>query len=199
MATKRKTRKKTTRSTAASSSTSSMTTSSAKEAATLPRRILSYVMDFVILSTLAMLLGAMIGADLVGAMSAQIQAGQLTITNGSPLMTANLIWALMTIAYFTYFWSSAKDRGTPGQKLMGVAVVDAKGKTLTIGHAMKRSIAVLAYTIIFMIPAMGLGLSAQTITLLTILLILAAWMMVSMSPSKQGLHGKLTDTMVVQR
>lgn len=94
---------------------------------------------------------------------------------GTLLWTPLLVFALLSLAWFTGFEASSR-QATPGKRLLGLRVVDARGEGIGLVRAVQRHLA-------------G-ALSWLTLNI--------GHLMAAMPPRRQSLHDRIAGTQVVQ-
>ena len=102
------------------------------------RRLVAYSIDGVIVGVVFIVLAIVAGlAYFSGAMSGDSQGWMSKLANlerfGSIGIVISALYALLFIAYFTYF--HGLNGRTPGKKLLGLQVVSADGSPISFGIA----------------------------------------------------------------
>jgi hypothetical protein len=113
----------------------------------------------------------------------------------SPIVIAGRLAAVLIEAlYFIAFWSGGR-RATPGQRLSRIEVGNAfDGASLTVGQATRRWLGFgLWLTLVNLVTALN-TISAVAFPLWTVALL---WTTVN-SPTKQGLHDRFANTLLVR-
>lgn len=167
--------------------------------ADVPNRAIAYIIDAIILGVSNLIVAAVLGA--IGLNAFSINASATTITGFlqyNPIvgLVQALIFTAISGAYFIYTWTAM--RGTVGQKLLGMQVGNAAdGTTLTMDQAIKRWLALGAPFGIAQAlnPLPGLGM---LIGLAAFIWFIALLVTTAQSPTKQGLHDKYAQTVVVK-
>jgi uncharacterized RDD family membrane protein YckC len=126
------------------------------------KRVLAYIIDLIPLGIIGVVLGVATGQDL---------ANPEAMPN---LGFNNLAGLLVGVAYFAGFESSSW-QATPGKRVLGMIVVDTKGRRLSLGRAVGRYFG----------------------KILSGLILLIGYIMVAFTARKQGLHDMLAGTLVV--
>lgn len=117
------------------------------------------------------LLAYIIDAFLLGAITTPLF--MLLLSRGVGEQSANLLTIAISWMYFAVFESSDW-QGTPGKKVLGLAVTDEQGQKISAIRATKRYFAKLLSALL-----LGIGI-----------------FMVAFTARKQGLHDKLLHTLV---
>ncbi len=146
------------------------------------RRLVAYSIDGVIIGVVFIVLAIVAGlAYFSGAMSGDSQVWMAKLTNlerlGSIGIVVSALYALLFIAYFTYF--HGLNGRTPGKKLLGLQVVSADGSPISFGIAFLRAVGYLVSSLLFTVP---LG-----------------YIWVAFDKKKQGWHDKIAGTAVIIR
>lgn len=164
--------------------------------ADLPNRIFAFIIDIIVFIVIALILGLLLATFLPAA----------TVDPNNPLGTVvdpvtglvtTIVNTLIGAAYFVYFWTAM--RGTPGMKLLGMQIGNAAdGSTVTLNTAITRYAVMfgpglLAQLVGAFVPALGLILSLAALAWLIALLVTTA-----QSTTKQGLHDRYANTVVVK-
>jgi uncharacterized RDD family membrane protein YckC len=153
--------------------------------ADVPNRVIAMVID-------------VIGIIVVQFLLVAILAGGALLTGGFQAMflVANLVAYAIWAAYFIYTWSQM--RGTLGMKVLGLQVGhQADGRSLTYQQAAIRFAVLFGPQIVIgllgvVVPALS-GLGLLSFVWLVVILVTMA-----QSPTKQGLHDKYSESMVVK-
>ena len=146
------------------------------------RRLVAYSIDGVIVGVVFIVLAIVAGlAYFSGAMSGDSQGWMSKLANlerfGSIGIVISALYALLFIAYFTYF--HCLNGRTPGKKLLGLQVVSADGSPISFGIAFLRSVGYLVSSLLFTVP---LG-----------------YIWAAFDKKKQGWHDKIAGTVVIIR
>lgn len=153
--------------------------------ADVPNRVLAMVID-------------VIGIIVIQFVLVAILAGGALLTGGfqAMLLVANLVAYALWAAYFIYTWSAM--RGTLGMKALGLQVGhQSDGRSLTYQQAAIRFAVLFGPQIVIgllgaLVPALS-GLGLLSFVWLVVILVTMA-----QSPTKQGLHDKYSESMVVK-
>ncbi|CAN5634411.1 hypothetical protein BH23CHL7_BH23CHL7_00060 [soil metagenome] len=153
--------------------------------ADVPNRVFAMIIDVIAMIVIQFVLVA-------------ILAGGALLTGGFQAMAlvANLVAFVIWGAYFIYTWSTM--RGTLGMKALGLQVGhQADGRSLTYQQSAIRFGVLFGPQIVLgllgaLIPALA-GLGLLSFVWLVVILVTMA-----QSPTKQGLHDKYAESMVVK-
>jgi uncharacterized RDD family membrane protein YckC len=112
-------------------------------------------------------------------------------------LVTTIVYTLIGAAYFIYQWTSS--RATIGMRVLGMQIGNAgDGATITMNQAITRYLAIfgpglIAQLLGAFVGALGLVLSLAGLAWLIVLLVTTA-----QSPTKQGLHDRYANTVVVK-
>jgi uncharacterized RDD family membrane protein YckC len=167
--------------------------------ADVPNRAIAYIIDAIILAIVNAIVGAILAAIGLNSFTVDLNAttiGGLLVYNPIVGLIQAVIFTAISGAYFVYLWTTM--RGTVGQKVLGMQVGNAAdGKTLTMEQAVKRWLALGAPFGIAQAlnPLPGLGI---LIALAAFVWFIALLVTTAQSPTKQGLHDRYANTVVVK-
>jgi len=169
-------------------------------------RLVAYLVDGLILGVIGLLLS--IPAWVIAARSidwSEIVRGSMAANRydsidafGTGFLVASLIASLIALViqllYFVLFWTSGA-RATLGMRLLGLQVANAAdGRTITMGQAVRRWLTFGQWLgLVAFIPVVGAV--SGIVQLVWSLVILAS---TATSPTKQGVHDRIADSVVVQ-
>ena len=163
--------------------------------ADVPNRAIAYIIDAILVAIVAGVVGGVLGG--VGMSTGTFEPGTLNFqVNYVGLLVSAVIGAAISAAYFIYTWTSM--RGTLGMKALGMQIGNAgDGQTLTMDQAIRRWLVIAApgilAQVIWVVPALGALIGLLAFGWFIYLL----WTTYS-SPTKQGVHDKFANTMVVK-
>jgi uncharacterized RDD family membrane protein YckC len=172
--------------------------------ADVPNRIIAQVIDAIIVGIVSLIVFAVL-ASIFGAPTTVTTVADPnsilgvrfeTHTNFASLLINTLIGAAISAGYYIYTWTAM--RGTLGQRLLGMQVGNATdGATITMEQGARRWLAVGgAFTLAQALnPLPGLGL---LIGLASLIWVIALLVTTAQSPTKQGLHDRFANTVVVK-
>ena len=163
--------------------------------ADVPNRAIAYIIDAIILFVINLVIGIVLGAILGPTVSIDFNTGQVATNWGGAVVSA-IVSTLVTGLYFVYTWTSM--RGSPGQRMLGMQVGNAAdGATISMDQAIRRWI--------FLGAPFGLASALAGVGVLGIIIGLAGlayfiYLLVTtaQSPTKQGLHDRYANTVVVK-
>jgi uncharacterized RDD family membrane protein YckC len=160
--------------------------------ADVPNRAIAYIIDSIIIGIVNVIILAVLGG-LFGGGGVVDAAGNL---NFAALVVVTLVGLAISAGYFIYTWTSM--RGTVGMKLLGMQIGnETDGSTLTTNQAVTRWILLGApfglAQLLNPIPALGILISLAGLVWFIALLVTTA-----QSPTKQGLHDRYANTVVVK-
>jgi uncharacterized RDD family membrane protein YckC len=167
--------------------------------ADVPNRAIAYIIDAIILGIIGFIVTAILGGIGLSAVTANPNPTSLNDLVQYNFV-ASLIIAVITTgingAYFVYTWTTM--RGSPGMKVLGMQVGNAAdGATLTQEQAIRRWIALGApfgiASALVGAPALG-----ALIVLAAFVYTIALLVTTAQSPTKQGIHDKFANTVVVK-
>ncbi len=172
--------------------------------ADVPNRIIAQVIDAIIVGivsiivfvVLASIIGSPTSVTTVADPNSILGVRFETHTNIVPLLINTLVAAALSAGYYIYTWTAM--RGTIGQRLLGMQVGNATdGATITMEQAARRWLAVGgAFTLAQALnPLPGLGI---LIGLASLVWVIALLVTTAQSPTKQGLHDRFANTVVVK-
>lgn len=164
--------------------------------ADVPNRAIAYIIDAIILAIISVIIGIVLGA--IGLNPVTIDFNNPALVSYNPIagLIQAVVFTLINGIYFVYTWTTM--RGSPGQKMLGMQVGNAAdGATLTTEQALRRWIALGAPFGIAQAlnPLPGLGI---IIGLAALAWFIALLVTTAQSPTKQGLHDKYANTVVVK-
>jgi uncharacterized RDD family membrane protein YckC len=164
--------------------------------ADVPNRAIAYIIDAIILAIISVIIGIVLGA--IGLNPVTIDFNNPAAVSYNPIagLIQAVVFTLINGIYFVYTWTTM--RGSPGQKILGMQVGNAAdGATLTTEQALRRWIALGAPFGIAQAlnPLPGLGI---IIGLAALAWFIALLVTTAQSPTKQGLHDKYANTVVVK-
>ncbi len=159
--------------------------------ADVPNRIIAFVIDYILFFIVFFIVGAvtlgMFGTNL----------GFVQLQSTTSVLVQNVLSYLLVGAYFVYTWTAM--RGTLGMKLLGMQIgQQGDGQTITFNQG------ILRYAVMFgpgfvagLLSAfvLSLGLIASLVAFVWFIALLVT---TAQSPTKQGLHDKYAQTMVVK-
>lgn len=172
--------------------------------ADVPNRIIALIIDAIIVGIISLIL-SLIVYSVVGSPttittvpdSSQILGVRIdTSTNFVALFAGTILGIVISASYYIYMWT--RMRGTLGQKALGMQVGNAfDGATLTMEQAVKRWLALGGVFALaqFLNPLPLLGL---LIGLAGFVWVIALLYTTATSPTKQGLHDKYANSVVVK-
>jgi uncharacterized RDD family membrane protein YckC len=156
--------------------------------ADVPNRIIAFIVDYILF---------FIVFFIVGAVTLGIFGTNLGFVTTTSVLVQNVLSYLLVGAYFVYTWTTM--RGTLGMKLLGMQIgQQGDGQTITFNQG------ILRYAVMFgpgfvagLLSAfvLSLGLIASLIAFIWFIALLVT---TAQSPTKQGLHDKYAQTMVVK-
>ncbi len=159
--------------------------------ADVPNRIIAFIIDYIIF----FLVFFIVGAVTLGMFGTNLGFVQLQSTTS--VLVQNVLSYLLVGAYFVYTWTAM--RGTLGMKLLGMQIgQQGDGQTITFNQG------IIRYAVMFgpgfvagLLSAfvLSLGLIASLIAFIWFIALLVT---TAQSPTKQGLHDKYAQTMVVK-
>lgn len=159
--------------------------------ADVPNRIIAFIIDYVIFFIVFFIVGAVT----VSIFGVNTIIGQFQTTTS--VLVQNVVSYLLVGAYFVYTWTTM--RGTLGMKVLGMQIgQQGDGQTITFNQG------ILRYAVMFgpgflagLLSAfvLSLGLIASLIAFVWFIALLVT---TAQSPTKQGLHDKYAQTMVVK-
>ncbi len=163
--------------------------------ADVPNRIIAYIIDAIIIAIIGVVVGAVIFSVMGPATVFDPRTFGVAVNLG-PLIVVTLIGLAINAAYFIYTWVNM--RGTVGMKVLGMQIGhEADGRTITYNQAALRWALLGAPLGLAQLlnPWPGLGL---IISLLGVVWLIALLVTTAQSPTKQGLHDRYAQTMVVK-
>lgn len=159
--------------------------------ADVPNRIIAFIVDYI----LFFIVFFIVGAVTLGIFGVNTILGPMQSTMS--VLVQNVLSYLLVGAYFVYTWTTM--RGTLGMKLLGMQIgQQGDGQTITFNQG------ILRYAVMFgpgfvagLLSAfvLSLGLIASLIAFIWFIALLVT---TAQSPTKQGLHDKYAQTMVVK-
>jgi uncharacterized RDD family membrane protein YckC len=165
--------------------------------ADVPNRAIAYIIDAILLAIVSFIIGAILTGIGLSAVTVDFNNLENPVqTNFVGGIIQAIVFTLINGIYFVYTWTAM--RGSPGQKILGMQVGNAAdGATLTTEQAIKRWIALGAPFGIAQAlnPLPGLGL---IIGLAALAWFIALLVTTAQSPTKQGLHDRYANTVVVK-
>jgi uncharacterized RDD family membrane protein YckC len=160
--------------------------------ADVPNRAIAFVIDYVIFLVLALIVGIVI-RPILGTNLGVLGSVDST---ASYFVTQAISYALIA-AYFIYMWTA--QRATIGMRVLSLQVGNAAdGRTITMNQAVTRWAAMFGPGVVVAVIAsisLGLGLLASLVSFIWFCALIYT---TAMSPTKQGLHDKYANTMVVK-
>ncbi len=159
--------------------------------ADVPNRIIAFIIDYILFFIVFFIVGA-VTLSIFGA-----NLGFVQFQTTTSVLVQNVLSYLLVGAYFVYTWTAM--RGTLGMKVLGMQIgQQGDGQTITFNQG------IIRYLVMFG-PGFAAGLlSAFVLTLgLIASLIAFIWFIAllvttAQSPTKQGLHDRYAQTMVVK-
>lgn len=168
--------------------------------ADVPNRIVAYIIDAIILGVIGIIVGIVLAAITGPTTTLNPDATDFndlaTVNFGATIISA-VVNMIISAAYFIYTWTSM--RATPGQRILGMQVGNASdGATLTVNQATIRWALLggplgLASALTTGLPGLGLVIGLAALVWFIALLVTTA-----QSPTKQGLHDRYANTVVVK-
>jgi uncharacterized RDD family membrane protein YckC len=164
--------------------------------ADVPNRAIAYIIDAIILAIISVIVGIVLGA--VGLNPVTIDFNNPGLVSYNPIagLIQAVIFTLINGIYFVYTWTTM--RASPGQRILSMQVGNAAdGATLTTEQAIRRWVALGAPFGIAQAlnPLPGLGI---IIGLAALAWFIALLVTTAQSPTKQGLHDRYANTVVVK-
>jgi uncharacterized RDD family membrane protein YckC len=158
--------------------------------ADVPNRAIAMIIDVIAMLIVFFVIGviavAIFGVNAFGVSVA---------TTTSLLFQAVISYAIWAV-YFIYTWVAM--RGTPGMKLLGMQIGhEADGRTLTYQQAAVRFAVLFGPQIVIgllaaLVPSLG------ALGLLSFIWLIVVLVTMAQSPTKQGIHDKYAQSMVVK-
>jgi uncharacterized RDD family membrane protein YckC len=150
--------------------------------ASFGQRFLAYLIDIIILMVIFWIIFSVFGISMMGdyasmdpeTMSSEEAAEVLSKGLGG-MMMANLLSTVISILYFAYFESSAK-QGTFGKQALGIQVTDMDGNRISFGKAILRNIG----------------------RIISGMILLIGYIMAAFTSKKQALHDLIASTLVLK-
>ncbi len=172
--------------------------------ADVPNRIIAQILDALLVGIVGFILSIVIWAVIgtpttlttVADPNALLGVRIDTSTNWISVIVSAILGVALSAGYYIYTWTAL--RGTLGQKALGMQVGNAfDGKTLTMEQAVKRWLALGGVFALaqFLNPLPLLGL---LIGLASLVWVIALLVTTAQSPTKQGLHDKYANSVVVK-
>jgi uncharacterized RDD family membrane protein YckC len=172
--------------------------------ADVPNRIFALILDAILVGIIGFIVSVIIWAIIgtptnvttVQDPSAPLGIRIDTSTNWLSVIVSAIIGVAISAGYYIYTWT--RMRGTLGQKALGMQVGNAfDGATLTTEQAVKRWLALGGIFALaqFLNPLPLLGLLIGLISLIWVIALLYT---TATSPTKQGLHDKYANSVVVK-
>ena len=159
--------------------------------ADVPNRIIAFIIDYIVF----FLVFVIVGVLTVSIFGVNTIVGQVQSTTS--VLVQNVLSYLLVGAYFVYTWTSM--RGTLGMKVLGMQIgQQGDGQTITFNQG------IIRYAVMFgpgfvagLLSAfvLSLGLIASLIAFIWFIALLVT---TAQSPTKQGIHDKYAQTMVVK-
>lgn len=162
--------------------------------ADVPNRAIAYIIDAIILFVINIIIGVILG----GIIGPTVTIGpDFTV---QPNFGASLIYAVVSTlisgAYFVWSWTSM--RASPGQRVLSMQVGNAgDGATLTMNQAVIRWV-LLGAPFGIASALSGIGFLGLLISLAALAWFIALLVTTAQSPTKQGLHDRYANTVVVK-
>jgi uncharacterized RDD family membrane protein YckC len=164
--------------------------------ADVPNRAIAYIIDVIIFVVIALIVGIVLAIFLP---QPTIDPDNPFVPQVNPLtgLVTTIVYAVIGAAYFIYQWTSM--RATIGMRVLGMQIGNAAdGATITTNQAVTRYLVMfgpglLAQLLGAFVGALGLLLSLAGLVWLIVLLVTTA-----QSPTKQGLHDRYANTVVVK-
>ena len=138
------------------------------------KRFAAYMIDYVILTAASMIIGAVVGLGIGGAVG--LAAGDSAMAGVASQLLGALIGFGISLAYYGWFHSSSGG-ATPGKMALGIKVVRSNGERITGARSIGRYFA----------------------TILSSLTLLIGYIMAAFTERKQALHDMICDTVVVDK
>jgi uncharacterized RDD family membrane protein YckC len=166
--------------------------------ADVPNRIIAFIIDSIILAIIGFIVGIVTGF-LPSAVEVNPNAtnfGDFVRLNPVGALIDAILGLLVSGLYFVYTWT--KLRGSPGMKVLGMQVGNASdGRSISINQAIIRFLVLFGPSSVanalFFAPSIGFLLGLLSFIWLIVLLVTTA-----QSPTKQGLHDRYAQTVVVK-
>lgn len=162
--------------------------------ADVPNRIIALIIDAILLAIITTVVTAVLYGIIGQPVSFDLDLG--VQFNFLPLIIGALVSLGISAAYYIYTWISL--RASPGMKLLGMQVGNfPDGQTLSQEQAIKRWAALWGIPsiaqVVVLAPTIG-----GIIGLLTLLYWIYLLWTTAQSPTKQGLHDKFANSVVVK-
>lgn len=159
--------------------------------ADVPNRIIAFIIDYI----LYFIVFFIVGVVTLSIFGVNTILGQFQTTTS--VLVQNVLSYLLVGAYFVYTWTTM--RGTLGMKVLGMQIgQQGDGQTITFNQGIIRYAVMFGPGFVagllsaFVLP---LGLIASLIAVIWFIVLLVT---TAQSPTKQGLHDKYAQTMVVK-
>jgi uncharacterized RDD family membrane protein YckC len=167
--------------------------------ADVPNRAIAYIIDAIILAIISFIVGLVVYGIVGQPVELNPNAtgfDDLTRVNFAAALIGALVSTAISGAYFVWSWTNM--RASPGQKLLGMQVGNAAdGKTLAMNQAITRWVLLGAPFGIASALA-GIGGLGLLIGLAGLAWFIALLVTTAQSPTKQGLHDRYANTVVVK-
>lgn len=172
--------------------------------ADVPNRVIALIIDAIIVGIAGLILSAFIWAifgspttvNTIADPNAPLGIRLDTSTNWVSLFIGAILGIALSAGYYIYFWTQM--RGTLGQKALGMQVGNAfDGVSLTLEQGVRRWLALGGIFALaqFLNPLPLLGLLIGLISLIWVIALLVT---TAQSPTKQGLHDRFANSVVVK-
>jgi uncharacterized RDD family membrane protein YckC len=167
----------------------------------VPDRVAALLVDLVVLSVLAFLAAVVVSVVLGPAVDFDGGAeslGDAVDTDRGIVVADALLTAVLGAVYFIGSWARAGR--TPGQRLLGLDVVDAAGQGRpSAGQAARRWLALIApFSLAAVLGAASPALDGAALYAVVALWYLALLVTTATSRTRQGLHDRVAGTAVAK-
>ncbi len=160
--------------------------------ADVPNRIIAFIIDYIIFLVVFFIVGVVT----LSILGTNVGFG-LQLQSTASVLVQNILANLLVGAYFIYTWVAM--RGTAGMKVLGMQIGhQSDGRTLTYQQAALRFALIFGPGFIAGLLSafvLALGLIASLVSLVWFIILLVT---TAQSPTKQGLHDRYAETMVVK-
>lgn len=162
--------------------------------ADVPNRVIALIIDGIILAILTTIVTGIVYSIVGSPFTFDLNAGVgLAIV---PLLIGAIVSLAISAVYYVYTWTTM--RASPGHKILGMQVGNAvDGSTLTQEQAIRRWAVLFApfsiSQVAYVAPTIGMIVGLLTLGYAIYLLWTTA-----QSPTKQGFHDKVANTVVVK-
>ncbi len=138
------------------------------------KRVAAYLIDYVILTIFAMIVGGVVGLGIGGA--TVFTGGSMSTGQAFSELIGALIGLVIGLLYYGGFHASSGG-ATPGKMAIGIKVVRSDGQRILLARSMGRYFA----------------------SILSALILLIGYLMAAFTGRKQALHDMICDTVVVDK